>query len=80
MVNLESVTLIAMTSVGVEPTIKALEYSCKDIKFGAVKLVSDTQPENLPTNITYEYTEKISNIDEWNHSTPRYISCQHHYY
>ena len=67
MLNLESVTLIAMTSVGVEPTIKAPEYSCKDIKFGAGKLVSDTQPENLPTNITYEYTEKISNIDEWNH-------------
>jgi hypothetical protein len=31
MVNLESVTLIALTSVRLEQTVKALEYSCKGI-------------------------------------------------
>jgi hypothetical protein len=56
-----------MTSVGIAPTVKALEYSCKDIEFGDVKLISDIKPESLPSNITHEYIEKIKGIDEWNH-------------
>lgn len=67
MLNLENVTLIAMTSVGITPTIKALEYSSKEINFGAVKLISDIKPNNLPSNIIHEYTEKMNNIDDWNH-------------
>ncbi len=64
---LENVTLVAMTSVNIQETIKALCYSCKDIDFGYVKLISDVLPENLPSCITHEYTEKMSNINEWNH-------------
>jgi hypothetical protein len=56
-----------MTSVGLEPTIKALEYSCNDIEFGVIKLVSDIKPNNLPNYIIHEYTDKMSNIDDWNH-------------
>lgn len=67
MVNLKNVTLIAMTSVGLEPTINALEYSCQGINFGSVKLISDIKPDNLPSIITHEFTEKINNIEEWNH-------------
>jgi hypothetical protein len=48
MVNLESVTLIALTSVRLEQTVKALEYSCKGINFAKVKLISDVKPDNLP--------------------------------
>jgi hypothetical protein len=40
----------------------------RGINFGAVKIVSDIKPENLPEGITHEYVEKISNIDEWNYS------------
>lgn len=69
MVNLENVTLIALTSVKLEQTVKALEYSCKGIKFGQVKLVSDIKPDNLPNYITHEFTNKMSNIDEWNYAT-----------
>jgi len=68
MLELKNITLIAMTSVRVPETIKALEYSCRGIKFGAVKIVSDVRPENLPEGITYEYTDTISNIDDWNFS------------
>ena len=41
MLNLKNVTLIAITSVKLEKTIKALEYSCRGINFGSIKLVSD---------------------------------------
>ncbi len=68
MINLSNVTLIAMTSVKIPQTIKALQYSMRGINFGAVKIVSDIKPENLPDGITHEYVEKISNIDEWNYS------------
>jgi hypothetical protein len=67
MVNLKNVTLIAMTSVGLTPTVNALEYSCQGINFGSVKLISDIKPDNLPSIITHEFTEKINNIEEWNH-------------
>lgn len=66
--DLSRVTLIAVTSVRIEDHVKALEYSAKNIKFGAVKIVSNTKPENLPSYITYEHIDKISNIDEWNYA------------
>lgn len=69
MINLDKITLIAFTSVKIPQTIKALEYSCKGIKFGAVKLVSDIKPDYLPEYITHEYCNKMSNIDEWNYAT-----------
>jgi hypothetical protein len=68
MLNLDNITLIALTSIKLEKTIKALLYSCKDIKFGAVKLVSDIKPDNIPEPIIHEYCDKISNIDEWNYA------------
>ncbi len=68
MLDLKNVTLIALTSVKIPQTINALEYSKKDINFGAVKLVSDIKPDNLPYDIIYEYAPKMSNIDEWNYA------------
>jgi hypothetical protein len=68
MINLPNVTLIALTSIRIPETIKALEYSCKGINFGKVKLASDIIPENLPNFINHELTPKSSNIDEWNYN------------
>jgi len=68
MVNLNNVTLIALTSLNIPQHVKALEYSCKGIKFGSVKLVSPEKPENLPNLITWEMTERTRNIDEWNYA------------
>jgi hypothetical protein len=67
MIELPNITLVAMTSVKISQTIKALQYSCRGINFGAVKLISDITPDVLPNGITHEYTDKMSNIDEWNH-------------
>lgn len=68
MLKLENVTLIALTSVRIPQTIKALKYSCRGIQFGDVKLASDIKPDFLPDYIQHEYTEKSSNIDEWNYN------------
>jgi hypothetical protein len=68
MLKLPNVTLIAMTSVRIPETIKAIEYSCKGIEYGAVKLASHIKPDNLPDYITHEFTERSSNIDEWNYN------------
>lgn len=66
--DLSRVTLIAVTSVRLEDHVRALKYSAKNIKFGAIKIVSDIEPKNLPPYIKHEYIDKISNIDEWNYA------------
>lgn len=68
MLNLENITLVALTSVRLESTIKALLYSSENINFGEIKLLSDIKPTDLPKKITYEKTDKSSNIDEWNYN------------
>ena len=66
--NLNNVTLIAISSVKIDETIKALQYSAKDINFGKIKLVTHEKPINLPNDIEFNYIDKINNIDEWNYS------------
>ena len=76
MLNLDNITLVAVTSVNIDAHIKALEYSCRGIKFGAVKLLSDIKPDNLPSYINHEYIDKLSHPigfnlgggkDQWNY-------------
>ena len=69
MILLPTVTLICLATRDVEASGKALEYSCRGIIFGAVKLVSPYRPENLPEYIIHEYIEPFPSIDDWN----RYI-------
>lgn len=66
--DLSRVTLIAVTSVRPQEHVKALMYSSKNIKFGAVKLVSHEIPDNLPQEIQYEYIDRMNTIDDWNYS------------
>jgi len=66
-IDLENITLVAMTSVNISETIKAITYSCKDINFGSVKLITHEIPNNLPSFIEYNYIDKIDNIDDWNY-------------
>jgi hypothetical protein len=67
MLDLKNITLIALTSVRIPQTIKALEHSSRAIDFGAIKLVSDIKPV-LPKSIQYAYVDRMSNIDEWNYA------------
>lgn len=51
MLNLENVTLVSVTSVNVDRTVRALKYSCKGINFGDVVLLTDkdVSPDNIKT-------------------------------
>ena len=68
MLNLENVTLATASSIDLDRSIKALDYSCKGINFGAVKLVSHEKPNNLSPNIKFEYIEKMNNLDEYSYN------------
>lgn len=52
MLNLSEVTLIALTNKDFDGHKKAIDESCEEINFGAVKLIWD---------------EKIQSIDDWNY-------------
>lgn len=60
MLELKNITLVAVTSVKLEQHIKALEYSCREIKFGDVKILSNVKPNNLPSYIKHEYIDDIT--------------------
>jgi hypothetical protein len=60
--------LIAVTSVNITQTIKALNYSTKSIDFGEVTLVTHEKPRLLPKHIEYQHIDKISNIDMFNYA------------
>lgn len=81
MINLEQVTLVAMTSVRIDAHIKALLYSSQEINFGKIKLLSHEEPTNLPEKITFERSAKSSCIDEWNqniiYNLPRHIDTEY---
>lgn len=65
--QLPRVTLVAMTSVKILETIKAMEYSMQGIDFGAAILITHKKPLFLPKNITYKYTSKLTDIDCFNY-------------
>lgn len=65
--QLPNVTLLAMTSVKVMETVKALVYSMQGIDFGEVVLVSHRKPLYLPKGITFKYTSKLTDINCFNY-------------
>lgn len=65
--QLPRVTLVAMTSVKILETIKAMEYSMQGIDFGEAVLITHKKPLFLPKNITYKHTSKLTDIDCFNY-------------
>ena len=61
--QLPNVTLAAMDSVRVRASVKALEYSMKDIDFGEVLIITHRKPLFLPKGIRYRHIDKLKNID-----------------
>lgn len=67
--QLPDVTLIAMTSVNVKATVKAMQYSMRGIDFGEAVLVTHRKPFMLPKEIRYRHTSKLTHIDDFNYKT-----------
>lgn len=65
--QLPNVTLAAMTSVNVGATIKALQYSMKDIDFGHVTLITHRRPFFFPKEIEYQHIDRLRDIDAFNY-------------
>ena len=59
-IELKSVTLAAMTSVRLKPTIKAMEYSMRGVKFADSILITHEKPSDLPDSIRYKHIDKFN--------------------
>lgn len=66
-INLQNVTLVAVATQNVEATVQALIYSCRQIKYGSVKLLSHFTPYCKNEKIEFIRIPKMKNIDEWSH-------------
>lgn len=63
-IQLPNVTLIALTSIKIPETIRAMEYSMKGIDFGSVKLVTDKSFYHA--KIKREHCDPMNDIDAYN--------------
>ena len=66
-IRLPNVTLVAMTSVNVYETVRAMKYSMRGIEFGDAVLVSDKRPFYLPKDIRFSRTTRLDCIDAFNY-------------
>ena len=66
---LPQVTLCAMDSVQVRATLKAMEYSMKDIVFADAVIITDKKPLFMPKGIRYAHIDKLCNIDDFSYKT-----------
>lgn len=67
MIELPNVTLFCISSNQVDGAISALKHSMKGIKFGAVKLITHEDPNNLPEDIEFSKCYEIKSIHEYNY-------------
>lgn len=67
MLTLNNVTLLCMSSVYMEDSVKALLKSSNDIIFGNIKLISHEQPNNLNDKIKFCYIDKINSLDDYSY-------------
>tara|TARA_R100000008_G_scaffold83463_1_gene68931 strand:- start:81 stop:746 length:666 start_codon:yes stop_codon:yes gene_type:complete len=79
MINLPNVTLIAISSIKIERTIKALQYSCRGINFGAVKFVThaDVDPEGITIHKIPEVTNKWDFSKITVYDLPKYVDTEY---
>jgi hypothetical protein len=65
-IQLPDVTLLAVSSIKVPETIRALEKCCESIDFGSVKIATYCIPDNMPTYMQYVYCPFIRDINDYN--------------
>ena len=79
--QLPNVTLVAVTSVKVDATVKAMKYSMRGIDFGDAVFISDKKPRILPKKIRFAQIDKLDSIDKFNYDMIyelyKYINTSH---
>lgn len=59
MLHLDNITLSQLNCVDPELGVKALKYSCRNIQFGRVILITHERPKNLPDDIELILIDKL---------------------
>ena len=67
MIELPNVTLFCISSDNVEGALYALNKSMEGINFGAVKLITHEEPDNLPEGIEFSKCYEITSIHDYNY-------------
>lgn len=67
MIRLPNVTLVCVATRDHMVAVEALRKSCLGIEWGAVKLVSDIIPLNIPANCSHVHIDRFDDIDDWNY-------------
>lgn len=65
--KLPQITLVAITSVHLYETVRALLYSMKEIEYGEVLLISHEKPSYLPSCIHFKKTDRLCSIDDYSY-------------
>lgn len=65
MIELPEVTLVAVSSIELPRTLRAIKQSQLGIDFGAVLLVSHCRPHFLSEKVTYVERPRIKSLDEY---------------
>lgn len=65
--RLEQVTLVAVTSVKIYETVRALLYSMKGVEFADVIFLSHKRPPLLPKSIRFIKIRPLKNIDDYSY-------------
>lgn len=60
-----NVSLVAVSSVKIDETIRALEYSMEGIDFGEVMFITHEKPKNLPDTIVFKKCRLLKNVDDY---------------
>ena len=81
--HLPEVTLVCVSGVNIANSLYALWRSSRKIKFASVKLISNMEPDIIPTGISFEKSRNtnLDSIDEYNkyiiYNLWRHIDTQH---
>jgi hypothetical protein len=67
--ELPNVEIISINTVNPEQSVKAIEYSCKEISFTSKKIFSDTVPGNLPPDIVHIQIPKFTTREAYSEFT-----------
>ncbi len=87
MLELKNVTLAAISSINLQQTRKALEYSCRGIRFGEVVLLSHKKPWGMPGWIRFDPIAPMTDIlaynrvilyELWKHIRTDYVLINHY--
>lgn len=63
--HISNITLVAVATTEVEATLKAIEYSTKDLHFDKVILLSHYKPESAFNRYDYIKIEPFANVGDW---------------